>query len=61
MRTRYWVRAAANPWRAAVPAHYTEVPPETPLGPPNNVGHLYLRMAKAIRDGTPVEPDFDVA
>ncbi len=44
-----------------VPAHYTEVPPETPLGPPNNVGHLYLRMAKAIRDGTPVEPDFDAA
>ena len=44
-----------------VPAHYTEVPPETPVGPPNNVGHLYLRMAKAIRTGSPVEPDFDVA
>ncbi len=45
----------------AVPAHYTEVPPETPVGPPNNVGHLYLRMAKAIRSASPVEPDFDVA
>jgi predicted dehydrogenase len=45
----------------AVPASYTEVPPETPVGPPNNVGHLYLRMAKAIRSGLPVEPDFDVA
>jgi predicted dehydrogenase len=44
-----------------VPARYTEVPPETPVGPPNNVGHLYLRMAKAIREGSPVEPDFDVA
>jgi predicted dehydrogenase len=44
-----------------VPSHFTEVPADTPLGPPNNVGHLYLRMAKAIHTGTPVEPDFDVA
>ena len=44
-----------------VPAHYTEVPAQTPLGPPNNVGHLYLRMANAIRNGTAVEPDFDLA
>ena len=44
-----------------VPAHYVEVPADTPPGPPNNVGHLYLRMARAIRDGTAVEPDFDVA
>ena len=43
-----------------VPAHYREVPPETPAGPPNNVAHLYLRLARAIRDRTPVEPDFDV-
>jgi predicted dehydrogenase len=44
-----------------VPCHYTEVPADTPEGPPRNVGHLYLRMASAIRDGTPVTPDFDVA
>ncbi len=44
-----------------VPAHYTDMPVDTPAGPPVNVGHLYLRMAKAIRNGTPVEPDFDVA
>jgi len=32
-----------------------------PKGPPRNVGHLYLRMARAIREGQRVEPDFDVA
>jgi predicted dehydrogenase len=44
-----------------VPASFTEVPAEMPAGPPRNVGHLYLRMARAIREGTRVEPDFDVA
>ncbi len=44
-----------------VPAAYTEVPEAMPVGPPRNVGHLYLRMARAIRNGTGVEPDFDVA
>jgi predicted dehydrogenase len=44
-----------------VPASYTEVPEAMPIGPPRNVGHLYLRMAKAIRNGGPVEPGFDVA
>jgi predicted dehydrogenase len=44
-----------------IPDHYTEVPRDTPIGPPRNVGHLYLRMAKAIRDNTAVEPDFDLA
>ncbi len=44
-----------------VPEHYTDVPKETPAGPPSNVGHLYLRLAKAIREDGPVEPDFDVA
>ena len=43
-----------------VPAHFTTMPADTPAGPPQNVGHLYLRMADAIRDGTPVEPDFDL-
>jgi predicted dehydrogenase len=44
-----------------IPSHFTEMPADTPEGPPRNVGHLYLRMAKAIRNGTPVEPDFDLA
>ena len=44
-----------------VPAHFVEVPETMPAGPPRNVGHLYLRMARAIREGTAVEPDFAVA
>ncbi len=44
-----------------VPARFTEVPDAMPAGPPTNVGHLYLRMARAIRDGSGVEPDFAVA
>jgi predicted dehydrogenase len=44
-----------------VPDKYTEVPAAMPPGPPRNVGHLYLRMARAIRGNTAVEPDFDVA
>jgi predicted dehydrogenase len=45
----------------AVPERFVEVPAEMPAGPPRNVGHLYLRMARAIRDGGAVEPDFGVA
>jgi len=45
----------------AVPERFVEVPAEMPAGPPRNVGHLYLRMARAIRDGGEVEPDFGVA
>ena len=44
-----------------VPARYTEVPADVPVGPPRNVGHLYLRLGKAIRDNVAVDPDFDVA
>jgi predicted dehydrogenase len=44
-----------------VPASFTEVPEAMPIGPPRNVGHLYLRMATAIRSGGRVEPDFDLA
>lgn len=42
----------------AIPATYFEVPPETPIGPPVNVAHLYRRLARAIGDSTPVAPDF---
>jgi predicted dehydrogenase len=41
------------------PAHYVEVPPETPPGPPQNVAHLYRRFARAIDGGAPVESDFE--
>ena len=44
-----------------VPAHYTEVPSATPTGPPHNVAHLYMRIAKAIRANAAVEPDFELA
>jgi predicted dehydrogenase len=44
-----------------VPERFVEVPADMPAGPPRNVGHLYLRMARAIRDGGAVEPGFDVA
>lgn len=45
----------------AVPDRLVEVPADMPIGPPRNVGHLYLRMARAIRDVSAVEPGFDVA
>ncbi len=52
-------RAALAPME--IPPAYGEVPPETPAGPPNNVAHLYRRLANAIRDKRPVEPDFAAA
>jgi len=45
----------------AVPVHYREVPEHTPAGPPNNVAHLYRRLAHAIRSGAPITPGFDDA
>ena len=45
----------------AVPDSYTDVPAAMPIGPPRNVGHLYLRLGRAIREGVAVDPDFDVA
>ena len=39
--------------RCPVPDKYLEVPAAMPVGPPRNVGHLYLRMARAIRDNVP--------
>jgi predicted dehydrogenase len=44
-----------------VPAHFTAMPADTPPGPALNVGHMYLRMADAIRTGVSVEPDFELA
>jgi len=42
----------------SVPEQYVEVPPDTPVGPPRNVAHLYRRLAGAIRDGVAAEPGF---
>ena len=44
-----------------VPATYTEIPAETPAGPPRNVAALYRRLKTAIADGPRVEPDFEHA
>jgi predicted dehydrogenase len=54
-------RKAATLAPLPVPEHYNEMPAGMPAGPPQNVGHLYLRMAGAIRHDTPVEPDFELA
>jgi predicted dehydrogenase len=42
----------------AVPDALRLVPPGTPAGSPYNVAQLYARLARAIRDGGPMEPDF---
>ena len=54
-------QGGGKPEPLPVPDRYLEMPAETPVGPPRNVGHLYQRLARAIRDDTPVDPDFDVA
>jgi predicted dehydrogenase len=43
-----------------VPDGYRSVPPETPPGAPFNVAQLYVRLARAIEEGVPAEPGFDV-
>jgi predicted dehydrogenase len=40
---------------------YRWVPSKMPAGPPFNVGQLFVRMAKAIREGKPAAPNFDLA
>jgi hypothetical protein len=37
------------------------MPTAVPAGLPFNVAQLYMRMAKGIREGRSVSPDFDVA
>ena len=49
----------APPAPLDTPIRYVEVPEQTPAGPPRNVAHLYRRFARAIREGTPVEPGFE--
>jgi predicted dehydrogenase len=50
-------KAALAPMEA--PARYSEAPDGTPAGPPRNVAALYRRFARAVREGGPVEPDFE--
>jgi len=44
-----------------VPERLRFVPQAVPFGPPQNVGHAYIRMAEAIREGKHFEPNFDNA
>ena len=44
-----------------IPDHHVWVPEAVPQGPPFNVGQMWARFAAAIADGSPVEPDFDLA
>ena len=44
-----------------VPAQHRWVPDSVPEGQPLNVGQLFARLAQGIRDGSPVDPDFEVA
>jgi predicted dehydrogenase len=45
----------------SMPERYRWVPPVVPAGLPFNVAQLYLPMAKGMREGSSVGPDFDVA
>ncbi len=44
-----------------VPAQHRWAPDAVPDGAPLNVGQLFSRLARAIRDGSPVDPDFEAA
>ena len=44
-----------------IPAELTQAPQEIPQGAPFNVGQLYSRLGRAIRNGDAVDPDFDLA
>lgn len=42
-------------------AEYAPTPEGTPAGPPRNVAHAYARLADALREDTPFDPDFELA
>jgi predicted dehydrogenase len=44
-----------------VPERLRFVPQAVPFGPPQNVGHAYIRMAEAISEGKSFAPSFDDA
>ena len=43
-----------------IPDTYRWVPPETPPGAPFNVAQMYMRLARAIDEGVPADPGFEV-
>jgi predicted dehydrogenase len=45
----------------SVPQRLRVVPEAVPMGPPQNIGQLYVRMAEAIHDGEHFAPNFDDA
>jgi len=45
----------------AVPERFTVVSSGTPAGEALNVGQMYTLFARAIRDGSGQQPDFDTA
>lgn len=44
-----------------VPNRFRFVPSTVPFGPPQNVGHAYVRMAEAIQEGKQFAPSFEDA
>jgi predicted dehydrogenase len=44
-----------------VPERLRFVPKAVPIGPPQNVGQAYMRMAEAISEGKPFNPSFEDA
>ncbi len=58
--TLFGAPALGEPFeKLAVPAAYDRVPVSVPRGQPVDVAHMYLDFARAVRDGTPCETDFD--
>ncbi len=44
-----------------IPERLTWIPGEVPQGAPFNVAQMFRKLGKGIREGTAVEPDFDLA
>jgi predicted dehydrogenase len=40
------------------PARFTLIPDGVPAGPPRNVAQAYVRLARAMAEGTPFDPSF---
>lgn len=43
------------------PREHRWIPDAVPTGPPVNMGQMFLRLASGIRDGAPIDPDFNRA
>jgi predicted dehydrogenase len=54
-------RGREGPAPLPVPDRFRLVPEGTPAGQPLNVAQAYARLADAMRDGAPFDPDFDLA